>query len=231
METMVYALRYEDFVGTLLMRGVLSPGGHVAWAAMYGAALAMIKGSQRFHMKHFTDKGFLIYFGMAFALHFLWNYPIFLLSIPLFGDLKFILLTIAAWIALMNMIKKGIQQVLSISQAPALRNNNAALAVASALRGGSGTYKDCLFPLSGGVLIFGRDGKRANIVFPSSTPGISSVHCEVRNEGGKIVLVDRGSSYGTFLSNGAKLLPNQPYVLNVGDKFYLANRDNQFEIM
>lgn len=231
-ETMGYALRSGNYIGILLLRGTLSPGGHVAWAAMYGGALAMIKGSQKLETKHFTDKSFLTYFGIAFLLHFIWNSNIGLLPLPLFGDLKYLILIIAGWLALLSMMKKGIQQVLSLSSAPALHNNNAYSPVmASSLRGISGMYKDCSFPLSGGRLVLGRNSKQSNIVFSSSTPGISSLHCEIRNDGGKIVLVDMGSSYGTFLSNGTKLVPNQPYVVHVGDKFYLASHNNQFEIM
>lgn len=231
-ESMAYAIGAKNLVDSILYRGILSPGGHIVWAGMYGGALAMVKGSDKLEAKHFTDKNFLTYFGIAFLLHFLWNMNFGIMPIPIFLDLKFLILIIAAWAAILSIIKKGIQQVLNVSTAPALSHKNAySPAIASSLMGISGLYKDCSFPLSGGTLIMGRDSKKTNIVFSTSTPGISSVHCELRNEGGKILLVDRDSSYGTFLENGTKLIPNQPYVLNPGDKFYLANHNNEFQIL
>lgn len=86
------------------------------------------------------------------------------------------------------------------------------------------------FPITGNIAM-GRDPKRCQIVFPSSTPGISSLHCEVQKNGERVSLVDRGSSYGTFISGGIKLTPNQPYMLQRGDTFYLASHKNQFKLM
>lgn len=232
-ESMGYALGTKDYIDSLITRGVLSPGMHVAWAAMYGAALAGVKGSRKFQANQFINISFITYFGIAFVLHFAWNNKAFnFLPIPLFVDLKCVLLIILAWTALFIMIKRGIKQVLDVSSAPAYKGSNAyAPAAASTLQGIAGMYKGCSFPLLNGSLVFGRDSKHSSIVFSMSTPGISSIHCEIRKEGDKIILVDRDSSYGTFLSNGTKLIPNKPYVLNTGDKFYLANHNNQFQIM
>ncbi len=84
------------------------------------------------------------------------------------------------------------------------------------------------YPLSGSIML-GRDPKQCNIVFPSQTPGISGVHCEVRVSGGAVTLVDRESSYGTFY-NGAKLTPHEPVTLRAGDSFYLATPQNEFRL-
>lgn len=231
MESMGYALGAQNYITDLIGRGISSPGGHMVWAAMYGAALAMVKGSGKLETKHFADKRFLAYFGIAFLLHYSWNNNGFnILPIPLFGDLKFIILIVAAWITILSLIKKGIQQVLDLSIAP-IGSNSFSPGPASMLMGVSGMYKNNSFPLSANKLVFGRDINKVNIVFSKDTPGISSVHCEIRNDGQRIILIDKGSSYGTFLSNGTKLVPDKPYVLNKGDKFYLANKNNQFEIM
>lgn len=236
-ETMGYTLGEAYNINLLLKRGLLSPGGHVAWAAMYGGALAMVKGSQNLELKHFFEPDFLKFFGLAFLLHFLWNSDIPMLSIPLFVDLKFIILITVAWLAIINLLNKGIQQVLTISTPhsipakPISYDNKCLLSVTpSTLIGISGVYKDCSFPLSSGKLVIGRDSHKSNIVYAASTPGISSVHCELSNDGGKNVLVDMGSSYGTFLANGTRLVPNTPCVLKSGDRFYLANHDNIFEV-
>ncbi len=93
-----------------------------------------------------------------------------------------------------------------------------------------GVFKDNSFKAKGSILM-GRDPKKCQIVFPKDTPGISSTHCELKAEGGALVLIDRQSSYGTFLGNGARLDPNQPFELRPGDVFYLANRKNTFKVI
>jgi len=229
-ETMGYALQ-NDF-GTLLMRGILAPGGHVVWAALYGGALAQAKGTSKLSSAHFKDKQFIEFFAMAFALHFLWNSDFSLVPLPVVVDLKFVLLIIIAWVALLNMIKKGIAQTMRLSKpvpdaspcASTLNDGNARLKCIS------GIYNGNVFPVTGQRLVMGRDNSKANIIFPGSTPGISSVHCELTFENGVITLTDKNSSYGTFLSDGTRLVPGKPYRLNTQSGFYLASRDNSFEI-
>lgn len=77
----------------------------------------------------------------------------------------------------------------------------------------------------------GRDPKRCQIVFPDSTQGISALHCEVQMNGDHVLLVDRGSSYGTYVSGGIKLTPNEPHILQRGETFYLASHKNEFKLM
>ena len=50
-------------------RGALGLCGHVAWAAMYGCALALVKGKQKLEFKHFVHPTFLIAFFSAILLH------------------------------------------------------------------------------------------------------------------------------------------------------------------
>lgn len=96
----------------------------------------------------------------------------------------------------------------------------------------SGYYSDKFFSLMNGTLTIGRDYRICSIVYPDNTPGVSSVHCEISYDPaiGKCILIDKGSSYGTFLSNGEKLIAGKAYYLNSLDSFYLASTDNMFEI-
>lgn len=91
-----------------------------------------------------------------------------------------------------------------------------------------GVFAGQVYRLSSSIVL-GRDPKQCNIIFPSQTPGISGVHCEVRVSNGAVTLTDRGSSYGTFY-NGAKLQPNEPVALRAGDSFYLATPQNEFRL-
>ncbi len=76
----------------------------------------------------------------------------------------------------------------------------------------------------------GRDATRCKIAFPGTTPGISAVHCKVKATGSGVILMDLGSSYGTYLADKTKLAPNKTYELHTGDVFYLASPDNGFRV-
>lgn len=78
--------------------------------------------------------------------------------------------------------------------------------------------------------VFGRDGSHCNVAFPESQPGVSSIHCELVRSGSVLTLKDCNSTYGTFLKDGTKLTPNVPVVLNSGDKFYIGDKSNEFEV-
>ena len=80
-------------------------------------------------------------------------------------------------------------------------------------------------------IIMGRDPEKCQVVFPKNTPGISSVHCEIIPEAKTVLLIDHKSSYGTYLENGTRLTPNQPYTLKRGDSFYLASHKNKYRIL
>lgn len=100
----------------------------------------------------------------------------------------------------------------------------------SALLCTDGYFAGNSFPITGSVTL-GRDPKRCQIVFPENAPGISSLHCELIPDGSRILLIDRGSTYGTFLSDGSKLAPNEPRPLSVGDTFSFADHKNRFKLI
>lgn len=79
-------------------------------------------------------------------------------------------------------------------------------------------------------LLMGRDPRRCQIIFPEKTPGVSGLHCEVARTQSGIELIDKGSTYGTFLQDGTKLRVGQPYYLGQGDAFYLGGRENYFKV-
>jgi RsiW-degrading membrane proteinase PrsW (M82 family) len=233
-ETMGYAIREGINLQVLLNRSLLAPGGHVLWAALYGGALALAKGSDKLEWKHFKDNRFIFSFLIACVLHFVWNYPFVIVRVPFFGDLKYVILILVGWIALLWIVKLGTLQVVRMPQAWDIPSSGAQTISPSpkavSLRCVSGAHSGGVFSLSGNSLVFGRNSKRANIIFPSSAPGISSVHCDIEMQNGCVILTDRNSSYGTFLSDGTRLTPGKPYTLRPQQGFYLANRKNMFVI-
>ena len=92
-----------------------------------------------------------------------------------------------------------------------------------------GTFANNSFTITGN-LIMGRSASRCHLVYPQNTPGVSNVHCELRVVNGVLYLIDRGSSYGTFVGNQMRLNPNQPYQLHNGEVFYLAAMQNSFMV-
>jgi hypothetical protein len=203
----------------------------------------MAKGSDKLKAKHFVNGKFLLYFFIAFALHFIWNLGFLIYPVPLFFDVKYIILIAAAWFFLLRIVKQGVTECMRIPQTVPMPQPEPQLAGVGAgpaapvalpqplsLRGLAGMYSGSVFPSPRGSLVIGRDARIANIVYPPDTRGISSVHCEVRHENGIFVLIDKNSSNGTFLADGTRLMPERPYPIARRSGFYLATRENMFEI-
>lgn len=85
------------------------------------------------------------------------------------------------------------------------------------------------FTVSGSV-VMGRNPEKCTICFPVNAQGISGVHCEIRQNGTNYEIIDKGSSCGTFLGSGQKLVPDVPSALPSGMYFYLGSADQLFQI-
>lgn len=79
-------------------------------------------------------------------------------------------------------------------------------------------------------VLVGRDATVCGIAFPNDTHGVSRRHCSLRTVPTGVMLVDEGSTYGTFLDNGIRLEPGKEYLLREGDGFYLAALKYRFEV-
>lgn len=91
---------------TIMLRGMLSPFGHIAWTAMCGAALWRVKGGDKFTFSMVKDMRFLKVFIVAVVLHMLWNAPF---NLPFYG--KFVILGAAAWIVILGLIQEGLKEL------------------------------------------------------------------------------------------------------------------------
>lgn len=85
------------------------------------------------------------------------------------------------------------------------------------------------FNVSGSVIL-GRNTQKCSVCFPVDAPGISGVHCEIRRNGSGYEIIDKGSSCGTFLGSGQKLVPDVPVELPSGTYFYLGSPEQLFQI-
>lgn len=118
------------------------------------------------------------------------------------------------------------EQYLSRSRIESYQNAQAVRGAPKVI-GVQGMFANNSFTITGN-LIMGRSAARCHLVYPQNTPGVSNVHCELRMMNGTLFLIDRGSSYGTFVGAQMKLNPNQPYQLHNGEIFYLAAPQNSF---
>ncbi len=111
-ETAGYILKFGLQGGNAAMlqiikiRGFLAPGGHVAWAAIEGAALMYVKGFEKLDKKHFNDKRFLLMCLIPIVLHGIWDMPI---NAPY--AIVQITVSILAWLVIIYFINLGLKQV------------------------------------------------------------------------------------------------------------------------
>ena len=248
----------QDLTQSLLARGVLSIGGHVVWAALYGGALGLMKKGGKLQFQSLLDPLVIMTWTGAFLLHTLWNLDagafvgIFPDSVVIFlyrlesMYIKYAVLILLAWMLLLFVMRKGIRQMVAVSRLygsgaaaaqPAVQARQSALPqrpdlapVLTVKASGNVNHGRSYLLVPGKSLVFGRDPARANVTVPPDTRGISAVHCEIKVKDGVPVLIDRNSSYGTFFSNGQKLEPNVPYKIKGRVRFYLADPKNYFEI-
>jgi hypothetical protein len=96
----------------------------------------------------------------------------------------------------------------------------------------SGQFAGKAYNLDQKGITIGRDTNLCEIVYPESTKGISRIHCKIlfNPQTQMFVLYDLGSTYGTFLENGTRIIQDQPIALRSGQGFYLASQVNYYRV-
>ena len=111
-ETAGYILKFglsggdEAMLQIIGLRGFLAPGGHVAWAAIEGAALMYVKGFDKLKKENLNDRRFIILCLISAICHAIWDMPI---ELPYY--IVQISLTIAAWLVIIYFINLGLKQI------------------------------------------------------------------------------------------------------------------------
>ncbi len=101
----------------------------------------------------------------------------------------------------------------------------------ASLKGVSGHFSGQEVDFSTGVVTIGRDPRLCQVVFPQSDTDVSRKHCTVRfDEATQTFTLEDFSSNGTFLSSNQKLESGKPYILKPGDRFYVSDPKNVFEV-
>lgn len=113
-ESAGYAYRSENFqamVNNIVLRGLLSPFMHIVWTANAAAALWLVKGGRAFQWNMLADIRFLRVMLSSMILHMIWNANFGILPIPVFLDIKYLLLGFIAWIICFRLVQAGLKQL------------------------------------------------------------------------------------------------------------------------
>lgn len=111
----IQANGYESILKIIEIRGLLAPGGHVAWAAITGAALCLANQSKgQITSAVFNQKTFWKLFFIPLVCHFLWDCPLMATS-ETSVILKFAVLIIAIWIFVLLLINLGLGEVSKVA--------------------------------------------------------------------------------------------------------------------
>jgi len=111
-ETAGYALRalltgsFQALYSTILFRSIFAPGGHVAWAALTGAAVCIVQGEKNFRFNMLLSPKFLSIFSLVVAMHALWDS-----TIPGIFPIGQIFLMIFSWVLVFLMIRFGLKEI------------------------------------------------------------------------------------------------------------------------
>lgn len=243
-ESITYAMNQssiENIVNVQLMRAVLSPGGHIAYCAVYIAALLMSSPDGKIHFSSFISPGFFMSFIASSLAHAVWN--------GIGGGLVYLVVIVAIWALMLFWIRQCMLQVMAIGTATggycpsfyrqvnispekrspekrmrSWRQNEAVDVTVTCLNGS----------LSGkcwsgkGVISMGRE-ENCTVTLPPQSLGVSRHHCSIQKTDRGWTVRDLDSTYGTYLSSG-KLLPGRDYEIRDGERIYLGSKENAFSI-
>ena len=115
-----FAQGFLNMMDTAVLRAVLAAGGHVAWAAVEGGALALCDKGEGFKTAHLSSYTFLSFLVICIVLHGIWDMYVPVLddtSVPFFSTLKHVLLVAAIWVVLLVLLHRGLVQINELSRA------------------------------------------------------------------------------------------------------------------
>jgi RsiW-degrading membrane proteinase PrsW (M82 family) len=96
----------SQMLSILLLRGILSPLGHVAWTAIAAGAFWRVKGDKPFSVSMLFDHRFLMAFLIPVSMHAIWDAP---WQLPFLGN--DILTGLISWYVVFGLVQQGLHQV------------------------------------------------------------------------------------------------------------------------
>lgn len=127
-ESAGYAMRcflqggWDMMMSVIFLRGFLAPGGHVAWAAISGAALVIAAKKERGLVTPnlLTSSGFLRLFIIPVALHTIWDSPLSAIGSQFY--LVPLGLSVFVWIIVLILVNMGLAEVSRIQSSGSQSN-------------------------------------------------------------------------------------------------------------
>lgn len=145
-----------------------------------------------------------------------------------------VVVAVVCVVIFMNMKGKNKSQAAPVQQQPAPASAPVSAPISSPASNPiliceKGLLANRTFPIGSGVII-GRNTQKCNVCFPVDAKGVSGVHCEIRRGANGFEIIDLGSSYGTTLGNGQKLMANVPVAIPSGTYFMVGGSEQLFQI-
>lgn len=102
---------WDGMMNAIFLRGVLTPAGHVAWAAITGAAIVYAARSkkERMSIELLASPQFLRLFAIPVSLHMIWCSPLSKIASDIY--LAPIILTIFVWVVVLIFTDIGLTEV------------------------------------------------------------------------------------------------------------------------
>lgn len=221
-----------DAVSNEIIRGIFALGGHTVYCAPYVAAAALEMKHSGFSGESLLSRDFLFTFACSTGAHFVWNSDLFFEL----GVIKNIVIVVLLWIELLYMARKCLEQAVAIGrkrQKASERDPVVSYPHAGSIR------VECVRGAGMGMSIrsFGNKpltiGRGEDMAFciRGRANGVSRSHCSIQRTSRGWTLKDMHSTYGTFTERGRKLEPDTEHVLQSGEVFYLAGKENAFRII
>ena len=96
----------DIMLDVVIVRGILSPLGHIVWSAIAGCALWRVINGKEFKWRMLCDERFIRLLLVPVFLHMVWNSP---LQLPLYGT--YLLVGVVGWFVCLSLVQEGLHEI------------------------------------------------------------------------------------------------------------------------
>lgn len=104
------SMGYDTMLDVIYGRAILSPGGHIAWAAFSGATLIIVMEKAEFKWSYLWSPRFLKFLAIPIAMHAVWDMPFTIFTIGAF-QVKHMILVALIWIVILVLLHRGLEEI------------------------------------------------------------------------------------------------------------------------
>lgn len=96
----------DAMLDVIVVRGILSPLGHIVWSAIAGCALWRVIKGRAFKWQMLCDEKFIRLLLVPVFLHMVWNSPF---QLPLYG--KYLIVGAVGWFVCLSLVQEGLHEI------------------------------------------------------------------------------------------------------------------------